>query len=108
LNNLLFIGQYAREIKMELQDNTLEVIDGKVKGSAFIPLENGYTVSCAVFSYEYDGNKMNHVPSSVLSDKEGRIVHESELNDTTNAQKAIERAENSCVWLAENFEKFID
>jgi len=95
-------------LTMKLHDNIFEVINGKVEGNAFIPLKNGYTVSCGVFSYEYNGDKINHIPSSTLTDKQGKIIYESEIHDTNNANKAIKRAKESCIWLAENYDQFIE
>jgi len=95
--------------KMEIEDNTLEIDEtGKVIGSAYIPLENGYTVSFHVHSYDYDnGNKTNHVPMVVLSDKNGKIISEPSCYDSKNAQKAIERAKQTAINTAENYKEYI-
>ena len=93
---------------MELQDNTMRVDkEGKVTGSAFIPLENGYYVSCSVTSYEYDGDKLNHVPHCVLVDEGGKIIHEAYTHDSLNADVAIDRAEERAERLAENYEMYV-
>jgi len=95
---------------MEIDYNTIEVNDnGIVKGSAYIALENGYTVDFHVHSYEYDnGNKINHVPMVTLSDRDGYIIAEPHCHDSNNAQTAIKRAKQSAKNVAENYEEYID
>jgi len=92
---------------MNVEDNTLSVDElGFVIGSAMIPIDEDYYVSIGVTSYEFDGDRINHVPSVILC-KNGKVVHEAEPHDSLNPERAIENAISSGKYLASTIEHYI-
>jgi hypothetical protein len=71
--------------------------DGYVHGYAFAGRVDGeHDVTVSVTSYEYDGNKMNHVPHIVIDKADtGSIVAEPHANDSRNPNQAIENAKGA-------------
>ena len=94
----------------EWDNDTLEVQDdGYVTGSAYVVRDDGYSVDVTVTSYEYnDGEEMNHVPSVIVSDEHGSIVREAEVHDSSNPERAIDRAKNTGQNLFENLDNFVE
>lgn len=92
----------------ELVSNDLSTNeDNLVDGMGIVSLDNEYDVLFSVSSYEFNGNRQNHVPNATLVDESGKIIREITDHDTENPQTAIERAKNSAYHLADNYEQYI-
>jgi len=81
---------------------------GMVDGSAYThTFKDGYDVQIGVFSYTYDGTKVNHVPNVVITDKSGSIVAEPYAHDSNDPYRAIQNAKQAAEEVFTNPTRFV-
>ncbi len=77
--------------------DSISIENGYVEGYAFAGRVDGeHDVTVSVTSYEYDGDKMNHVPHIVIDEADtGSIVAEPHAHDSQDPERAIDNAKSA-------------